>query len=149
MGISDSIAEFIDALINDGNGVAELQRARLAGRFQCVPSQINYVITTRFSPERGYLVESRRGGGGYIRISRIQYDRPSLIMHTINAVGDALDVPTASAFLSNLTAGDVLSQQEARLLSCALSDRALSDVPTHARDAVRAQMLKCALTALI
>ena len=64
MGISDSIAEFIDALINDGNGVAELQRARLAGRFHCVPSQINYVITTRLSPERGYLVESRRGGGG-------------------------------------------------------------------------------------
>ena len=149
MGISDSIAEFIDALINDGDGVAELQRARLACHFQCVPSQINYVITTRFSPERGYLVESRRGGGGYIRISRIKYDRPSLIMHTINGVGNALDVPTASAFLSNLTAENVLSEQEARILLCALSDRALSGVPLHTRDAIRAQVMKCALTALI
>ena len=149
MILSDHIARLIEEMLEEGNGQAEVRRNDLAARIGCVPSQINYVITSRFTPERGYVTESRRGGGGYIRISRIQYDRPSLIMHTINAVGDALDVPTASAFLSNLTAGDVLSQQEARLLSCALSDRALSGVPTHARDAVRAQMLKCALTALI
>ena len=67
MAISDLIAGFIMEALDDTAGVAELQRSELAQRFNCVPSQINYVISTRFSPERGYIVESRRGGGGYIR----------------------------------------------------------------------------------
>jgi transcriptional regulator CtsR len=69
MGISDIIANFILEEISEAEGTAELQRAELAQRFNCVPSQINYVISTRFSPEHGYIVESRRGGNGYIRIN--------------------------------------------------------------------------------
>ena len=76
MGISDIIANFILEEISEAEGTAELQRAELAQRFNCVPSQINYVISTRFSPEHGYIVESRRGGNGYIRITRV-YSPPS------------------------------------------------------------------------
>ena len=70
MKMSDVIADFIGEMLSDGGGVAELQRKSLADRFSCVPSQINYVIETRFTPEHGYLVESQRGGGGFIRIEK-------------------------------------------------------------------------------
>ena len=70
MAISDNVAAYIlDLLLND-EVIAEIQRNELAGILGCVPSQINYVITSRFTPEQGYIVESRRGGGGYIRIIR-------------------------------------------------------------------------------
>ena len=97
MGTSDRIARFILDALESADGTAELQRSSLADRFGCVPSQINYVIATRFSPERGYMVESRRGGGGYIRITRVQPDASQFIMHTVNAVGRELDKPTADA----------------------------------------------------
>ena len=71
MKMSDVIADFIGEMLSNGGGVAELQRKSLADRFSCVPSQINYVIETRFTPENGYLVESQRGGGGFIRIIRL------------------------------------------------------------------------------
>lgn len=95
MGTSDMIARFIQAELEEANGVLELQRSDLAQRFGCVPSQINYVMSTRFSPEHGYIVESRRGGGGYIRITRVQVDRHTLLMHVINSVGDTLDLASA------------------------------------------------------
>ena len=91
MGTSDRIARFILDALESADGTAELQRSSLADRFGCVPSQINYVIATRFSPERGYMVESRRGGGGYIRIARVQMDRQTLLMHVINSIGGELD----------------------------------------------------------
>ena len=88
MGISDLIASFLqDSLDTAEDGVLEIQRSELAQRFNCVPSQINYVMSTRFSPERGYIVESRRGGNGYIRITRVQVDRQTLMMHVINSLG--------------------------------------------------------------
>ena len=72
MGTSDLIASFILDIMEDAGGTADLSRTNLAERFSCVPSQINYVISTRFSPEHGYIVESRRGGGGFIRIIRLK-----------------------------------------------------------------------------
>ena len=90
MGISDLIASFIRDSLEDADGVLELQRNDLAERFHCVPSQINYVMSTRFSPEHGYIVESRRGGGGYIRITRVQVDRPTLLMSVINSIGESI-----------------------------------------------------------
>ena len=94
MGISDLIAQFLQESLNEAaDGVLEVQRSDLAQRFNCVPSQINYVMTTRFSPEHGYLVESRRGGGGYIRITQVRTDRQTLLMHVINSVGSQMDLP--------------------------------------------------------
>ena len=102
MGMSDLIAGFILRVIEDADGCAELQRSELANRFNCVPSQINYVISTRFSPEHGYIVESRRGGGGFIRITRVSMDPENLIMHTVNTVGGEIDLHSATALTTNL-----------------------------------------------
>lgn len=141
MGISDMIADFINELLAE-DSTAEVQRSELANRFNCVPSQINYVISTRFSPERGYAVESRRGGGGYIRIRRVEADPKMLLMHTVNAVGDRLDIHTAAALLSNCVSAGVLQEGAARLMLSALSDQALRPVAAEGRDIVRAAILK-------
>ncbi len=148
MGISDVIADFINDLLAE-DSTAEVQRSELASRFNCVPSQINYVISTRFSPERGYAVESRRGGGGYIRIRRVRSDPKLLIMHTVNAIGDSVDPRTASALLENCVSAGVLPEAAARLMLSALSDRALSPVSPEGRDIVRASVMKQMLVAFM
>ena len=142
MGTSDLIASFIRSALEDSQGMAELQRSALAERFGCVPSQINYVISTRFSPEHGYVVESRRGGGGYIRITRVQASPGRLIMHTVNAVGDELDLQTAAAFVSNAVSGGALDAKSARLIMAAIGDNSLRTVEPEKRDAVRASIFK-------
>ena len=114
MGISDIIAGFIQQELDNAGGALELQRSDLAQRFNCVPSQINYVMSTRFSPEHGYIVESRRGGGGYIRITRVQVDRQTLLMHVINSVGDTLDSRSARAIAQNLVDGEAVSHELGR-----------------------------------
>ena len=85
MKITDIIAhEILEMLDKAEKGTAEIQRNELASAIGCVPSQINYVITSRFTPEQGYIVESKRGGGGYIRITRVRYDKPTAVMHFVN-----------------------------------------------------------------
>jgi len=142
MGISDIIAGFIDEALGNAGGTAELQRVELANRFNCVPSQINYVIATRFSPEHGYIVESRRGGGGYIRISRVAMEPEMLIMHTVNAIGDRVDMNTAAALIANLRQGSAISAQEARLILSAIGNNALRPAQPEQRNALRASILK-------
>ena len=143
MGISDLIASFLqEGLDETENGVLEIQRSDLAQRFNCVPSQINYVMSTRFSPERGYIVESRRGGNGYIRITRVQIDHQTLLMHVINSLGDEVDLPSARAILSNLVQSGALEENMGRALLAAVGDKALAAVPKEKRDCVRAAILK-------
>ena len=143
MGISDLIASFLqERLEESGDGVLEIQRSDLAQLFNCVPSQINYVMSTRFSPEQGYIVESRRGGNGYIRITRVQVDRETLLMHVINALGQSLDLSSARAILGNLVQSGALEEHLGRTLLAAVGDRALAAVPRETRDAVRADILR-------
>lgn len=143
MGISDLIASFLqESLEVAEDGVLEVQRNDLAQRFNCVPSQINYVMSTRFSPERGYIVESRRGGNGYIRITRVQVDRQTLMMHVINTLGNRVDLPSVRAILSNLVHTGALNEEIARALLAAVSDKALVSVPREYRDAIRADIMK-------
>ena len=143
MGISDLIASFLqDSLEMTENGVLEVQRSDLAQRFNCVPSQINYVMTTRFSPERGYIVESRRGGNGYIRITRVRVDRQTLLMHVINSLGSQVDLPSARAILSNLVQSGALEERIAQALLAAIGDKALAAVPRQVRDVLRADIMK-------
>ena len=142
MGITDMIAGFIQEALDDAGGVLEMQRGDLAQRFGCVPSQINYVMSTRFSPEHGYIVESRRGGGGYIRITRVQADRKTLLMHVINSIGDELDDASARAIVANLAQSEALSVEVAQALLYAVSDGALRTVPREQRDALRADIVK-------
>ena len=146
MGISDMIAEFIRGELEDADGVLELQRNDLAQRFHCVPSQINYVMSTRFSPEHGYIVESRRGGGGYIRITRVRVDRPTLLMHFINSIGPEIDTQSALAIVRNLYETEAISQETARLLQIVLSDTALRSVPRSTRDVLRADLMRQVLS---
>ena len=149
MGISDLIAAFITEELEAADGVLELQRSDLAQRFDCVPSQINYVMSTRFSPEHGYIVESRRGGNGYIRISRVRMDRQTLLMHVINSVGDDLDLPSARAILTNLAESGAVSAEAARCLLAAVSDRALQTVPQGYRGVLRSDIVKQVLIQLV
>ena len=143
MGISDLIASFLQESLEEAeNGVLEVQRSDLAQRFNCVPSQINYVMSTRFSPERGYIVESRRGGNGYIRITRVQIDHQTLLMHVINSLGDEVDLPSARAILSNLVQSGALEENMGRALLATVGDKALAAVPKEKRDCVRAAILK-------
>ena len=143
MGISDLIAGFLQECLDEtGDGVLEVQRGELAQRFNCVPSQINYVMSTRFSPERGYIVESRRGGNGYIRITQVRVDRETLLMHVINSLGEQVDLPSARAILGNLAEAGGLTEDLARTLLAAVGDKALGAVPRALRDAVRADILK-------
>ena len=142
MRMSDLVAQYITQMLDEQNGSAEIQRNELAGNLGCVPSQINYVITSRFTPEQGYIVESRRGGGGYIRISRVKMDRGTAIMHIINSVGASLDKATAEAMLNNMLQRNMLRLQSAKLIAAALSDRTLSQVEQDKRDTVRADLFK-------
>ena len=143
MGISDLIASFLqDSLDTAENGVLEVQRSDLAQRFNCVPIQINYVRSTRFSPERGYIVESRRGGNGYIRITRVRVDRETLLMHVINSLGGSVDLSSARAILSNLVQSGAMDRALGQTILTAVGDKALGQVPREKRDAVRADILK-------
>ena len=143
MGILDLIASFLqDSLDTAENGVLEVQRSDLAQRFNCVPSQINYVMSTRFSPERGYIVESRRGGNGYIRITRVRVDRETLLMHVINSLGGSVDLSSARAILSNLVQSGAMDRALGQTILTAVGDKALGQVPREKRDAVRADILK-------
>ena len=142
MGMSDLIAGFILQAMQEADGVAELQRSELAERFHCVPSQINYVVSTRFSPEHGYIVESRRGGGGYIRITRVPYEQGALVMHAVNSIGEEVDEASARAILKNLCAAGALEERDAKLILAAVGVRALQPAPPELRSALRAAILK-------
>lgn len=149
MATSDLIARFILEMLEDSDGSAELQRSVLADRFGCVPSQINYVISTRFSPERGYIVESRRGGGGYIRISRVRTSPSQLVMHTVNAVGESLDLATAQALLDNILTAGTLDRKTVGLILAAIGNNALRPLSPVYRDVVRASIFKYMLIATL
>ena len=142
MGVSDSIAVFIDKVLREMGGTAELQRSELANRFKCVPSQINYVISTRFSPEHGYIVESRRGGGGYIRITRVAMESEMLMMHTVNTIGDEVDAGTVAALITNLRQSGAINEAQARLMLSAVGNGALRPARHEDRDILRASILK-------
>lgn len=142
MGMSDTIARFILEMLEESGGSAEMQRAALAQRFSCVPSQINYVISTRFSPESGYIVESRRGGGGYIRITRVETGRQQLLADAVRSAGEQLDLTMAAAFLANAVRTGALSANQAALILAAISDAALHAVPVPLKAAVRADVFK-------
>ena len=140
LGISDIIAGFIQQELDQAGGALELQRADLAQRFNCVPSQINYVMSTRFSPEHGYIVESRRGG--YIRSTRVQVDRQTLLMHVINSIGDRLDAASARAIAQNLVQSEAISRELGQALLSATGSRALQSASPESRDALRADIYK-------
>ncbi len=149
MKMSDIVARYIIDMLNACDGNAEIQRNELAGTLGCVPSQINYVISSRFTPEQGYIVESRRGGGGYIKITRITTDRRIAIMHVVNTIGDSISAASAATILENMAERGMLDRREKVLILSALSDQAYKDVPQGVRDALRASVMKNMLATVV
>ena len=142
MVLSDHIAAMIEKMLEEGGGSAEVRRNDLAQKIGCVPSQISYVITSRFTPERGYVTDSRRGGGGYIRIARVQMSRSGYLMHFFHAIGTTLSEPEAAAYLKSLTDRGIMTERESRLAMQAMSSAALETCPAEKRDALRAEMFR-------
>ncbi len=149
MTLSDYIASVIEDMLDEGGGSAEMKRNDLAAKLGCVPSQINYVITSRFTPERGYIIESRRGGGGYIRIVKKQFSRNDYLMHFFHATGNSLGEHDAMAFISNLLGSGVIDEREASIIATAVSERALASVPADKKNSVRADILRHIILSLV
>ena len=145
--VSDSIERFIVELLSEANNV-ELQRNELAQAFGCAPSQINYVLSTRFSPEHGYIITSKRGGGGHITIARIVLTEGDLLRQLVTGgIGESLSLSRARAIISRLRAEDAVSDREAALLLFAVGDNPV--VPPSLRDHLRAETLQKMLMGLI
>ncbi len=145
MKISEAIAREILSILEEQNGIAEIKRNDFANKLGCVPSQINYVLTSRFTPEQGFVVESRRGGGGYIKITRICSDKKSQIMYIIDSLGDSIDYYNARSILINLCYQELIEKKAASIVLAAISDNALKNVDPYLRDVVRADIFKNAL----
>ena len=142
MLISDNIARLIEQMLDENNGEAELKRNDLALRLGCVPSQISYVISSRFTPERGYMIESRRGGGGYIRIVRVKMDKNEYLMHFFHAIGESLDEGEGRAYLLALRDNDIITEREAEIIASAVSAGALDGVPPAYKNNIRADIMR-------
>lgn len=147
--LSDIIETFLKEMLNDMHGSVEIQRNELASRFNCVPSQINYVISTRFTNDQGYYVESRRGGGGCISIRRLNTATcGDYLMHTLTNVGSRMSQHTCEVFINNFIDYGVVDKREGALMRAAISDKALVETPVEKRDDVRAAILKNMLMSL-
>ncbi|WP_042478557.1 CtsR family transcriptional regulator [Bacillus ndiopicus] len=141
--ISDIIEGYLKQVLElSGQEHIEIKRSELADKFQCVPSQINYVINTRFTAERGYLVESKRGGGGYIRILRVEvHSKAALIDDMIQQVGDAVAQQSIEHMIYRLIDEEIITKREAKLILAAV-DRSTLALPLPLRDQVRAYIVK-------
>ena len=140
--LSDIIEAFIKQLFNENReNVIFIQRNELADQFRCAPSQINYVLTTRFTYERGYLIESKRGGGGHIAIKQLEYDSSNKREELINqSIGDAMTYHNANALLKDLFESGVIEKREYEIMKIAINDRSLTS--TDNKNKVRADILK-------
>ena len=147
MRISDVIENFLKDMLAEDEFI-EIQRNELAEHFNCVPSQINYVIATRFKPSQGYYVESRRGGGGHIKIEKVNVTKSNYLMHVINSMENKITSQEVDIFISNFLSEGIISKKEAKLLKVATSDNVLT-VPQEIKDTLRAKIFKNMLVNLV
>ncbi|MDU5274700.1 MAG: CtsR family transcriptional regulator [Peptoniphilus lacydonensis] len=139
--LSNSIEDFLNELIFESGGVVEIQRSKISDHFNCAPSQINYVLTTRFTPLKGYYVESRRGGGGYIRIVKVKFEDDDDTLDTfLSFIGDSITKNNSDDLLKELLRLKKMTEKEFELMKVALSDRALSQCEN--KNKIRADLLK-------
>ena len=140
--LTDSIEAFIKSLLGEDQQQVDVQRNELAGYFRCAPSQITYVLSTRFTPDRGYVIESRRGGGGYVRIVRLSKSKDDLLFYLINQrIGASVSAHDAFSIIDQLAEQGILSEREGALMRAATSGRAIN-LPLAAKDALRATVLR-------
>lgn len=147
--ISDVIEHYLKKIIaGNGQELIEVKRSELAEQFDCVPSQINYVISTRFTVEKGYMVESKRGGGGYIRIIRVKADNQlALYDQLIALVGDGISQTVATNMVGRLLEEEAITKREANLMESVI-DREVIHIKLPFRDELRANILKAMLSTL-
>ena len=147
--ISDIIENYLKQVMKMSESeVVEIKRNEIADKFQCVPSQINYVINTRFTIEKGYVVESKRGGGGYIRIIKVHsYDHAHLIDQLLSIIESRIPQNNAEDVIYRLVEEEVLTTREARIMLSVI-DRSVIYIDLPHRDELRARMLKAMLQTL-
>lgn len=144
MTVSDIIEKFLLDTMGDELSV-NFNRNELATYFAVAPSQINYVLATRFTPERGYMTESRRGGGGYITLIRVNQNVDDVLANYIDqTLSEGIEYGKACQILERLTTDGVFTESEAQLIKAAISDKALL-APTVAKNKLRGSILKCVL----
>lgn len=147
--ISDIIEQYLKSVLQSkGQDTIEIKRSEIADRFQCVPSQINYVINTRFTVEKGYIVESKRGGGGYIRIIRIKHrDKSDLIDEIIRLINPTVTQQAAYDVLERLMEENIITEREAKIMANGIGRETLA-FKLPLRDEIRARILTSMLTTL-
>lgn len=148
--ISDLIEKYLKNLLEmSKQGQVEIQRNVLAEKFSCVPSQINYVLSTRFSVEHGFIVESRRGGGGYVRIVKLAMDeKVDTVCHLCDLIGSGVSQQGAEGIIRRMLDHDLVSEREAAMMKAALS-RDVLRIALPARDQLRALILKAMIISLL
>ncbi len=140
--LSNSIEDFLNSLLEEADGILEIQRSKISDRFNCAPSQINYVLTTRFTPYKGYYVESRRGGGGYIRIVRVEIKNKNRMEKIFkDEIGDSLTKGKADQIIDELVHLEYLTQREGELIKVLVNDRSLNKANEN-KNELRADILK-------
>lgn len=146
--ISDIIERYLKSILADSSKI-EIKRSEVADQFDCVPSQINYVIKTRFTLQNGYLVESKRGGGGYIRIAKVNLiSDPNLLDELIEYVGESINETKAFQIIQTLYENELLTHKEAHLVASAVEKSTLALSDTALEDAIRAKILRSILNRL-
>lgn len=146
--MSDMIEDYLKEIL-DQTPEIEIKRSDIANQFDVVPSQINYVIKTRFTIQNGYLVRSKRGGGGYIRIEQInELDNVDLIEMLLSSIGTSLTECEASNIINTLYNADLITQREGNIMMVAISRQTLSVDNRQAEDILRANVLSAMLNRL-
>ncbi|OXM83161.1 CtsR family transcriptional regulator [Paenibacillus rigui] len=148
--VSEVIEQYLKHIIHQStDGIVEIQRNELADQFDCVPSQINYVISTRFTLEKGFIVESKRGGGGYIRIQKIELNaHGSVLDHISKTISSHIDQSASEGLLYQLEESGYLTPREAAMARAAIS-RDVLVIKLPLRDEIRAKVLKAMLISLL
>ncbi|SFB34914.1 CtsR family transcriptional regulator [Clostridium frigidicarnis] len=139
--LSDIIEEFIKSLLSDDGEAIQIQRNELANKFSCAPSQINYVLTTRFTVDKGYIIESRRGGGGCIVIKQLKYDDNSILKKIIlDKIGESITYNNSLALIDGLYDSNIITIREREIIKSAVNQRIL--VYSIDKNMQRAKILK-------
>ncbi|KZL93141.1 CtsR family transcriptional regulator [Clostridium magnum] len=148
--LSDVIEEFIkDMIKNSSENQLQIVRNELANYFSCAPSQINYVLTTRFTIDKGYYIESRRGGGGYIIIKQFKLKQDESLLDVINEkIGDSITYNTGAYIIEGLVDSGIITKRESDILKAAINDRTLN-VSLDNKNKLRADILKSIVTVVL
>ena len=147
--LSDTIEQFIKSMLSEYEGTVEIQRNELAQHFHCAPSQINYVLATRFNLDKGYIIESRKGGGGYIRVIRVNIDEEDTLLDLVTRrIGSQISQKDAMNIVERLNEVGIITFKEAQIMKSALSDETYM-LPLAIKDNLRANILKKMIISLI